>query len=373
MVPALDVHADPAALEQALANLLDNAVKYSAPHTPILVRVASTRNRAVVDVIDQGIGVAGADHARIFDRFFRAANAAHRPGFGLGLTIVRELVHAHGRQGRRPQCARPRQHLPIYAASRQRPTTRGGETPRRGNRGEAMTSHAFGTEEPRHILVVEDEPQMRAMLIDNLEFEGYGVTAVDTGEAALAELERTLYSLLIVDVMLPGISGFDVCRRLRDQGTYVPIILLTARTHERDRVRGLDWAPTTTSASRSACASCWRAYAPRSGATTGTRRPAKNTRSARSRCEPRQRLVLRNGCRLRLSGREFELLRYLIAHRTEVVSREQLLRDVWGYHEHSITRTVDNYVAKLRTHLERNPHDPQYIVTVHGSGYQFLS
>jgi DNA-binding response OmpR family regulator len=87
---------------------------------------------------------------------------------------------------------------------------------------------------------------------------------------------------------------------------------------------------------------------------------------------PRQRLVLRNGRRLPLSGREFELLRYLLAHRNEVVSREQLLRDVWGYHQHSITRTVDNYVAKLRTQIEPNPHDPTYIITVHGSGYQFL-
>ncbi len=236
-----------------------------------------------------------------------------------------------------------------------------------------MTSHAFGTEEPRHILVVEDEPQMRAMLIDNLEFEGYGVTAVDTGEAALAELERTLYSLLIVDVMLPGISGFDVCRRLRDQGTYVPIILLTARTHERDRVRGLDLGAddyVSKPFSVRELLARVRAQVRRDDWHSST---GEEFSFGEVTVRPRQRLVLRNGCRLRLSGREFELLRYLIAHRTEVVSREQLLRDVWGYHEHSITRTVDNYVAKLRTHLERNPHDPQYIVTVHGSGYQFLS
>ncbi len=86
----------------------------------------------------------------------------------------------------------------------------------------------------------------------------------------------------------------------------------------------------------------------------------------------RQRLVLRKGKRVPLSAREFELLRYLITHRNEVVSREQLLRDVWGYHQLSVTRTVDNYIAKLRTQLEPKPHEPRYIITVHGSGYQLL-
>ena len=94
--PGPYVRADPAALEQVLANLLDNSVKYSAADKPIVVRVGSTRRRALVDVVDHGIGIAARDHARVFDRFFRAGNAAQRPGFGLGLTIVRELVHAHG-------------------------------------------------------------------------------------------------------------------------------------------------------------------------------------------------------------------------------------------------------------------------------------
>jgi two-component system alkaline phosphatase synthesis response regulator PhoP len=85
-----------------------------------------------------------------------------------------------------------------------------------------------------------------------------------------------------------------------------------------------------------------------------------------------QRLVLRKGRRVALSAREFELLRYLFAHRNEVVSREQLLRDVWGYSQLTITRTVDNYVAKLRTQLEPKPHEPRYLVTVHGTGYQLL-
>jgi DNA-binding response OmpR family regulator len=90
------------------------------------------------------------------------------------------------------------------------------------------------------------------------------------------------------------------------------------------------------------------------------------------RVNTRNRLVMRRGHRVDLSNREFELLRYFLAHRGEVVSREQLLRDVWGYNQVVVTRTVDNFVAKLRQHLEPRPHDPRYLVTVHGSGYQLV-
>jgi DNA-binding response OmpR family regulator len=235
-----------------------------------------------------------------------------------------------------------------------------------------MMTDASRPADARRVLVVEDEPRMRAMLTDNLEFEGYHVTAVASGEAAMTAFDQHAFSLLLVDVMLPGINGFEVCERLRRRGTHVPIIILTARTQERDRVRGLDL-----------------------GADDYVRKPfSVRELLARVRAQVRrddwhsaggdefsfgdvtvrlrQRLVTRGGRRVPLSAREFELLRYLIAHRGEVVSRAQLLRDVWGYHHLSITRTVDNYVAKLRTQLEQDPHDPRYIVTVHGSGYQLL-
>lgn len=226
---------------------------------------------------------------------------------------------------------------------------------------------------PRAVLIVEDEQQMRAMLEDNLEFDGYRVTAVETGEEALTEVERRAYSLILLDVMLPGISGVDVCRRLRSRGTRVPVIMLTARTQESDRVTGLDVGAddyvTKPFSLRELLARVhaqvrrddWRS-------TTGDEFAFGDVRVML-----RQRLVLRKGRRVPMSAREFELLRYLIVHRNEVVSREQLLRDVWGYHELAITRTVDNYVAKLRTQLEQHPHEPRYIVTLHGSGYQLIA
>ena len=236
-----------------------------------------------------------------------------------------------------------------------------------------MNTVPVRTDDARHVLVIEDEPQMRSMLADNLEFEGYRVTAVASGEEALQAVAARHYALLLVDVMLPGISGFDVCQQLRARGSHVPIVVLTARTHEQDRVRGLDLGaddyvskPFSVSELLARVRALVRRddwHAPGSGEFSLGDVVVK----------PRQRLVLKKGRRVALSSREFELLRYLFAHRNEVVSREQLLRDVWGYSHLSVTRTVDNYVAKLRVHIEPRPHDPRYIIPVHGSGSQLLA
>ncbi len=239
-------------------------------------------------------------------------------------------------------------------------------------RDRSSAAGAWAPGSPRAVLVVEDEQRMRALLADNLEFEGYQVTAVDSGEAALTEFDRHAYSLVLLDLMLPGMSGLDVCRRLRSRGTRVPVIMLTARAQESGRVPGLDFgADDYVSKPFSVRELLARVRAQ-------VRRDDWHSPAGHEfvfgdvRVRLRQRLVTRKGRRVPLSAREFELLRYLIAHRNEVVSREQLLRDVWGYHQLSITRTVDNYIAKLRTQLEPRPHDPRHIITVHGSGYQLV-
>ena len=236
-----------------------------------------------------------------------------------------------------------------------------------------MSSAVPRTDDARHVLVIEDEPQMRSMLTDNLEFEGYRVTADASGEEALQAVATRHYALLLVDVMLPGISGFDVCQQLRARGLHVPIVLLTARTHEQDRIRGLDLGaddyvskPFSVRELLARVRALVRRddwHSPGSGEFT----------LGDVVVNARQRLVLKKGRRVALSAREFELLRYLYAHRNEVVSREQLLRDVWGYSHLSVTRTVDNYVAKLRMHIEPRPHEPRYLITVLGSGYQLLA
>jgi two-component system alkaline phosphatase synthesis response regulator PhoP len=230
-------------------------------------------------------------------------------------------------------------------------------------------------EAPGHgasLLVVEDEPQMQFLLTENLEFEGYSVTTADSGEAALLEIAKRRYSLMILDLMLPGMSGFEVCREVRARGRQLPIIVLTARSAESDRVIGLDLGAddyvTKPFGVRELLARV-RAQ---------LRREADRPEAHQEfvigevHIDLRRRLVTRRGRRLEVSTREFELLRYFLAHRGEVVSREQLLRDVWGYNQLVVTRTVDKFVAKLRCHIEPRPHDPRYFITLHGSGYQLV-
>lgn len=225
---------------------------------------------------------------------------------------------------------------------------------------------------PTHILVIEDEPQMRLLLTDNLEFEGYRVTAVETAEQGLTELTRQEVSLIILDLMLPLMSGLEFCRHVRARGLRVPIIMLTARGDEADKVIGLDTGAddyVSKPFSVRELMARVRAQLRRDGHPSWDRGEFE---FGDVRVNLRKRLVTRRGKPVELSPREFELLRYLLAHRGEVVTREQLLRDVWGYSQAVVTRTVDNFVAKLRMHIEPKPHEPRYLLTVHGSGYQLV-
>jgi two-component system alkaline phosphatase synthesis response regulator PhoP len=222
------------------------------------------------------------------------------------------------------------------------------------------------------VLVVEDEPHMQFVLIENLEFAGYSVVAVSDAESAILEMARRSFDVVIVDVMLPRMSGLEFCRDMRARGVRTPIIILTARSEESDRVLGLDLGAddyVTKPFSVRELLARVRAQMRRTRAQPESR---DEFAFGDVRVNTRNRLVTRRGHRVEMSNREFDLLRYFLAHRGEVVSREQLLRDVWGYNQVVVTRTVDNFVAKLRCHVEPKPHDPRYLVTVHGSGYQLI-
>jgi DNA-binding response OmpR family regulator len=223
------------------------------------------------------------------------------------------------------------------------------------------------------VLVVEDEPEMRDLLADNLELEGYRVAAVGSAEEALQRIERQSFALILLDVMLPRASGFELCRTVRARDARIPIIMLTARTAESDRVLGLDLGAddyVSKPFSVRELLARVRAQLRREGVIG---EPDDNEFViGDARVNLRTGSVTRRNRHLELSPHEFELLRYLIAHRGEVVSREQLLRDVWGYSQLSVTRTVDNYIFRLRNHVEPRPHDPRFILTVHGSGYRLV-
>jgi DNA-binding response OmpR family regulator len=230
-----------------------------------------------------------------------------------------------------------------------------------------------GPSAPHRVLIVEDEPEMRDLLADNLEFEGYRVAAVGSAEQALQRIERQSFALILLDVMLPSASGFEFCRTVRARDIRIPIIMLTARASESDRVLGLDLGADDYVSKPFSVRELLARVRAQLRREEGVGEPDANELVVGDlRVNLRTRSVTRRNRHIELSRHEFELLRYLLAHRGEVVSREQLLRDVWGYSQLSVTRTVDNYIFRLRNHVEPRPHDPRFILTVHGSGYRLV-
>jgi len=223
------------------------------------------------------------------------------------------------------------------------------------------------------ILIVEDEPEMVVGLRDNFAFEGYQVLVANDGEAGIEAALKSKPDLVVLDVMLPRLSGLDVCRRLRRQGFSAPILMLTARDQEIDKVVGLEVGAddyiTKPFSIRELIARV-RAHLRRAGSTIGT---IDSYAFADVEIDFRKYQATKAGQRLLLSAREFELLHYLILHKGETVSRDQLLNQVWGYESSPNTRTVDNHIAKLRQKLEDDSSDPKFILTVHGVGYRFAT
>jgi DNA-binding response OmpR family regulator len=222
------------------------------------------------------------------------------------------------------------------------------------------------------ILIIEDEPEMVLGLKDNFELEGYEVAVAYGGESGIALATTERPHLIILDVMLPKVSGFDVCRRLRAEGFTAPILMLTARGQEADKVAGLEIGADdyiTKPFGLSELLARVRAHLRRSA-----RRSVEPDRYAFGAVEIDfvRYEAQKNGAPLALSPREFEILKYFVLHRGEAVTRDQLLNDVWGYSRFVFTRTVDNHIAKLRHKIEDDPDAPKWILTIHRVGYRFL-
>jgi two-component system alkaline phosphatase synthesis response regulator PhoP len=224
------------------------------------------------------------------------------------------------------------------------------------------------------ILIVEDEPGLRMTLGDRLRREGYIVETAADGIAGGQRASGEPFDLIILDLMLPGKSGLDLCRDLRQRAILTPILMLTARTLTSDKVTGLklgadDYLTKPFEMPELLArveALLRRASQP--AYTGGSVYQFGSIRVDFSKTE-----VTRDGQPLALSAKEFQLLRYFIEHRGETLSREKLLTDVWGYGVMPSTRTVDVHVAWLRQKIEPDPKEPQFILTVHGMGYKFLA
>jgi two-component system alkaline phosphatase synthesis response regulator PhoP len=220
------------------------------------------------------------------------------------------------------------------------------------------------------ILIVDDEPEIVRGLEDNLRFEGYATLSASNGAEALAIAGREALDLILLDVMMPAMSGWDVCRQLRRQGMDVPIIMLTARAEEADRVQGLELGAddyVTKPFSLRELLARVRAVLRR----PGPREKFDEFAFGEVRVRRRARQVVRAGREIALTRKEFDLLVYFIEHRGEIVTRDRLLDEVWGYEQFPTTRTVDTHVLRLRQKLEGDPERPAFILTVHRQGYRF--
>jgi len=222
------------------------------------------------------------------------------------------------------------------------------------------------------LLLVEDEAGLRLTLSDRLASEGYAVETASDGQSGFERAARGGYDLVVLDVMLPRMNGFDVCRELRRRGVETPILMLTARGQVVDKVVGLklgadDYLTKPFDAAelvaRLEALLRRRPSAPRPG--------GEAYRFGDIIVDFRRMEVTRGGRAVDLSARELKLLRHFIEHRGATLSRDELLTEVWGYDEMPLTRTVDVHVAGLRQKIEANPKVPEYILTIHGLGYKF--
>ncbi|MEO7142505.1 MAG: response regulator transcription factor [Bryobacteraceae bacterium] len=226
---------------------------------------------------------------------------------------------------------------------------------------------------PQKILVIEDEAGLVMTLTDRLQSEGYAVESCGDGETGLARASQEAFDLILLDVMLPGKSGLEVCRKLRQLGVPAPILMLTARGQVVDKVVGLQLgADDYVTKPFDVMELLARIGALlRRSASVETSRPSAGYQFGSVRVDFRRAEVVRDGKPVTLSAREFQLLHYLVEHRGATLSRDELLTRVWGYEAVPSTRTVDVHMAWLRQKLEENPKYPQYILTIRGLGYKF--
>lgn len=223
------------------------------------------------------------------------------------------------------------------------------------------------------ILIVEDEIHIANALVFNLEAEGYRVRHAASGEEGLEILQNDKIDLLVLDLMLPGISGYEVCRRLRTVDPQLPVLILSARAEERDRVKGLqlgadDYLVKPFSLDEFLLrvrrmlerASWYRTKMP------------KSVRIGQYSVDLREGTAVGTEGKLTLTGQELKLLRTLVRHAGEVVERGDLLQQAWGMSPEAETRTLDNFIVRLRRYFEPDPAHPRHILTVRGRGYRLV-
>lgn len=224
----------------------------------------------------------------------------------------------------------------------------------------------------KRILIVEDDPAILAGLKASLEEEHYQVTAAMDGEEGYALAKDGNPDLIILDVMLPRKNGDEICRDLREAGVETPILMLTSRKEEMDKVLGLEMGAddyVTKPFSVRELLARIRALLRRH---TGLKQEVEEVTFSDVHLDFRKMETTKRGATVKLSAKEYEIVKFFVQHEGEVVTRNMLLDEVWGYEAFPTTRTVDNYILTLRKKLEDNPSKPVHFLTTHAAGYKFV-
>ena len=226
----------------------------------------------------------------------------------------------------------------------------------------------------RRILVIEDEPGLRLAIKDELEFQGFEVELAQDGPGGLAAIQRARPDLILLDIMLPGRNGFQICQEVRAQGIRTPIIVITARNQEADKVRGLELGAddyVTKPLSLAELVARIRAVLRR----TGNPAPSERNRDVLEvpplKVDLRRHTAFKGSVELQLTDTEFRLLALLLTRAGEVITRDEFLKQVWGEEVYVTHRTVDTHVAALRKKIEDDLDHPSYILSVRNVGYRF--
>jgi DNA-binding response OmpR family regulator len=222
------------------------------------------------------------------------------------------------------------------------------------------------------ILLIEDDVSILRGLKDNLEYEGYKVLTALDGKKGLQLALESLSDLILLDIMLPGVNGFEICRKVKKEKPELPIIMITARGSEMDKVSGLDMGaddyitkPFSIPELLARVRAVLRRFNP------GTVTPNQYSFGEIT-LDFIKYLAFRKTQEIALSSKEFDILKYFIEHEGEAIHRHELLNEVWGYEAVPTTRTIDNFILDLRKKLEENPSTPKHIITVRGIGYKFV-
>jgi DNA-binding response OmpR family regulator len=227
----------------------------------------------------------------------------------------------------------------------------------------------------KKILIVEDELSMIKGLKDNLEFEGYEVDTAMEGRSGLQKILQSGYDLILLDIMLPEVSGFDICRTVRREGVNTPIILLTAKGEEIDKVLGLELGADdyiTKPFSLRELLARIKAILRRS--TTGKEENAESEfiNIGNIKVNFKNYMAFEGTSEIKMSYKEFEVLHYLYKNAGKIIRRDDLISGVWSIDYDINTRTVDNFILKLRQKIEADSNNPKIILTVHGMGYKMI-